>query len=360
MTDGSIIKLIVILCFVASFALTALLTPVAIRVSARIGAIDVPKDDRRMHNEPVPRFGGMAIFLSATVLFILIRMVFHTLIPLGEQGGEPTEKIFAVVMGGVLIYIVGVVDDLKNLKALTKFICQIVCAAVVFFLGVRIPTISLLGLDFTGETPGDLIVSFIVTVVWIVIITNTINLIDGLDGLAGGVAAIASLSIAYAAYIHGHYAVTLCMVALAGAAAGFLPFNFYPAKIFMGDSGAMFLGFMLATVSLISPAKGATAVATLVPVLVLGVPIFDVLFAVLRRLSKGRPIFSADKGHLHHQLAYIGMGQRRTVLMLYGISGVMGIAAIIFSRKLYLESIFLFCVALLFIVVLIWEWNKEK
>ncbi|MDR2156642.1 MAG: undecaprenyl/decaprenyl-phosphate alpha-N-acetylglucosaminyl 1-phosphate transferase [Clostridiales Family XIII bacterium] len=360
MTDATIIRLIVILCFAAPFCLSALFSPAAIRLSAKIGAIDVPKDERRMHRKPIPRFGGMAIFLSATLVFVLIYLAFHTFIPAVEQEGEPVAKIPVIVLGGILIYIVGVVDDLKGLGAGVKFACQIFCAAAVFFLGIRIPAISLLGLNFSGGTSGDLVAGFIVTVGWIVVITNTINLIDGLDGLAAGVAAIAALSIAYAAYIHGHYTVTLCMVALAGAAGGFLPFNFYPAKIFMGDSGALFLGFMLATVSIISPAKGATAVATLVPVFVLGIPIFDVFFAVLRRISNRRSIFSADKGHLHHQLAYIGMGQRRAVLMLYGISSVMGISAIVFSRKLYVESILLFGVALVFIVVLIWDWNKGK
>jgi UDP-GlcNAc:undecaprenyl-phosphate GlcNAc-1-phosphate transferase len=360
MTDVLIIRIVVLACFGLPFLLSALLTPIAIRLSPHIGAIDIPKDERRMHKIPIPRFGGMAIFIGAIITFTLIGSVFHVFIPEAERFGEPVDKIFAIIVGGALIYVVGVIDDLRGMRAIVKFLCQIICATVVFALGIRIPTISLLGLNFSGGTTGDLIASLIVTVVWIVIITNTINLIDGLDGLAAGVAAIASLSIAYAAYIHGHYTVALCMVALAGAAGGFLPFNFYPAKVFMGDSGSLFLGFMLATISVISPDKGATAVATLVPVLVLGVPIFDTIFAVLRRITNKRPIFSADKGHLHHQLANIGMGQRRAVLMLYGISSVMGIAAIVFSRGLYVESILLFGVAIVFIIVLIWEWNKEK
>jgi UDP-GlcNAc:undecaprenyl-phosphate GlcNAc-1-phosphate transferase len=203
------------------------------------------------------------------------------------------------------------------------------------------------------------VVSFIVTVLWIAFITNTINLIDGLDGLAAGVTALAALSIGYAAFLEGQVLVTLCMVVCAGAALGFLPYNFYPARIFMGDSGALYLGFMLASISVIGPAKSATMVATIVPVLVLGVPIFDVLFAIMRRLIRRKSIFSADRGHLHHQLSNIGMGQRRAVLMLYGISAIMGISAIILSRRLYTEALFLFCTALLFIVLLIWEWNTK-
>jgi UDP-GlcNAc:undecaprenyl-phosphate GlcNAc-1-phosphate transferase len=181
-----------------------------------------------------------------------------------------------------------------------------------------------------------------------------------MDGLAAGVTSIASLALGYSAYLHGQYAVTFAMVVIAGAALGFLPFNFFPAKVFMGDGGALFIGFVLASVSVIGPAKGPALVATIVPVLVLGLPIFDVLFAIVRRKAKGRSIFSADKGHLHHQLSFMGMGQRRSVLMLYGISAVMGIAAIMLSRRLYLESVFLFFTAVLFIVILIWGWNRKE
>jgi UDP-GlcNAc:undecaprenyl-phosphate GlcNAc-1-phosphate transferase len=245
------------------------------------------------------------------------------------------------------------------MRALVKLGGQIFTAIVAFALGIRIPAIGILGLNFAQDEVGGLLLSFVITVVWIVLIINTINLIDGLDGLAAGVAAIASLAIAYAAYIHGFYVVTFSMMALAGSAIGFLPFNFFPAKVFMGDSGSMFLGFILASISIIGPAKGATIMATAMPVLVLAVPIFDVGFAMIRRMAHGRSIFEPDKGHLHHQLARIGMGQRRSVLMLYGVSGVMGIAAVTFSRAHYIEAGSLFAIAVVFIMILIWDWNKE-
>jgi len=187
-----------------------------------------------------------------------------------------------------------------------------------------------------------------------------INLIDGLDGLASGVVGIAALAIAYSAYINGYPAAGFAMAIIAGAALGFLPFNFFPAKVFMGDSGAMFLGFALASVSIISPAKGATIVAIIAPVIVLGVPLFDIVFAMFRRVRQRQSIFEADKGHLHHQLTRIGIGQRRSVMMLYGISGIMGIAAVVFSRELYLEAVALFLIAVVFIIVLIWGWNKRQ
>jgi UDP-GlcNAc:undecaprenyl-phosphate GlcNAc-1-phosphate transferase len=353
-----VIRTVVILCIAASFILSLLFTPLSMKVAHRIDAIDVPKDGRRMHKIPIPRFGGMAIFLSVAIMTLIVKYVVFPNTFLMYRLSEPTDKLMSVLAGGALIYIVGVIDDIYDLKAVVKLLCQIGVAGITFFLGIRIDAIRLLGLHFAPDTTGGILISLIVTVVWIVAITNTINLIDGMDGLAAGVAGIAALSIAYSGYIHGLYTVALLMCVVAGAALGFLPFNFYPAKTFMGDSGAMFLGFMLASVSVISPAKGATLIATIVPVLVLGVPIFDVLFAILRRIINRQPIFKPDKGHLHHQLGYMGMGQRRTVLMIYGISSVMGMAAIIFSRNLLLEAILLFIVALLFIFILIWDWNK--
>lgn len=206
-------------------------------------------------------------------------------------------------------------------------------------------------------------VCFIVTILWIVGITNTINLIDGLDGLAAGIAAVSSLSIAYVAYIHGDQygmmIVCLAMVALAGSCIGFLPFNFYPAKIFMGDGGSLFLGFMIATLSVVGPLKRSTIIAVVVPVLVLGIPIFDTFFAILRRVVNRRPIMEADKGHLHHRLMALGYGQRRAVLMLYGISAIMGMAAVLVSRELYKDSLVLVGIAAIYLYVFLTDPNHK-
>jgi UDP-GlcNAc:undecaprenyl-phosphate GlcNAc-1-phosphate transferase len=358
----TVLKLTVLLCVAAPFVAAVLMTPLSIRVAKKIGAIDMPKDDRRMHKQPIPRFGGLAIFVATSLMLLIIR---EWVMPYISRTfpyyvhGEPYANLSGILVGGILIYVLGVLDDLHNLNAVLKFFCQIVIASITFLLGVRIPAIRLLGLDFGGDSLGALVVSYLVTIIWIVGITNTINLIDGLDGLAAGVTVISAVAIGYSAYIQGYYTVTFVMLALAGSGLGFLPFNFFPAKTFMGDGGALFLGFMLASVSILDPAKGATVVAISVPVLVLGVPIFDILFAILRRVKVGRSIFSADKGHLHHQLSGIGMGQRRAVLMIYGISGIMGIAAILLTRRLYLEAGFLFLIALLFILLFVWDWNKR-
>ena len=366
MTTIPAILLLTALGFVAiAFFISFAITPLSIIIAKRANALDVPLDDRRMHKTPIPRLGGIALFVSFTIgVLILNNLIAAGYIAdtsLAEIAKGPTvlEKLNAVLISGTIIFIIGLIDDLKNTRARVKLAGQIAAAVVAFALGVRIPAVGLFGWQFADGTGGDIFISFVITIIWIVAITNMINLIDGLDGLAAGVAGIASLAIAYTAYLHGYTTAAFAMVILAGAAFGFLPFNFFPAKVFMGDCGAMFLGFAIATVSIISPAKSATIVAIIAPVLVLGVPAFDVLFAMIRRRLRRQSVFEADKGHLHHHLTRIGMGQRRSALMLYGVSGIMGIAAIVFSRDLYLEAISLFLIAILFIVVLIWSWNKE-
>jgi UDP-GlcNAc:undecaprenyl-phosphate GlcNAc-1-phosphate transferase len=321
-----------------AFAVSFLMTPVAKWIAPKIGAMDIPKDNRRMHTKAMPRFGGMAIYLGTmcSLLYFLHR----------------NEHLPAVLVGGTLIYALGVADDLFTLNAKLKFAFQAFVAVLMYFMGLRIEFIT----DYFGgggHWQFGTALCFIVTVLWIVGITNTINLIDGLDGLAAGVATIAALSIAYVAFIHGDrygmMVVCIGMMALAGAASGFLPYNFYPAKLFMGDSGSLFLGFMIAIFSVISPLKRSTLLAVIVPVLVLGIPIFDTMLAIVRRVLSGKPIMSPDKEHLHHRLMKSGYGQRRAVLMIYGISTIMGMAAVLMSRELYKDATVLLLTALLYI-----------
>ncbi|MCL2112133.1 MAG: undecaprenyl/decaprenyl-phosphate alpha-N-acetylglucosaminyl 1-phosphate transferase [Clostridiales bacterium] len=367
MTASSLIVLSAFACIALAFFISLGMTPISIFVARRTGALDVPTDGRRMHTQPIPRLGGIAIFVSFTVGALVLRALisgghlFGAYMP-GQTVADVEEmlaKLTAILIAGSLIFVLGLVDDFKAIPAPLKLAGQIGCASLAFALGVRIPAVALFGWQFTDGSAGDLFVSYLVTIVWLVAITNMINLIDGLDGLAAGVGGISALAIAYTAYIHEYPTAAFAMAILGGSALGFLPFNFYPAKVFMGDCGAMFLGFAIASVSIISPAKGATIVSIIAPVLVLGVPAFDVAFAMIRRRLRGKSVLEADKGHLHHQLARIGIGQRRATLMLYGISGVMGIAAIVFSRAFYLEAIGLFLIAVLFIVTLIWGWDKS-
>ena len=365
---------VIVLCgivYIIAFAITALFVPFSISLAHKTGAIDVPKDDRRVHTRPIPRIGGVAMFLGISISAIIVTAtgVFHTgaineetgrvlldwnLDFVREDGVNPT---LGIVAGGAIIFVMGLIDDLKDLSPKVKLLGQIAAASFVYAIGVKIKFVTI----FFGDNPTYFseITCYLVTVIWIVAITNTINLVDGLDGLAGGVIAIASLCIAYVGYIFGYYTGALPMLAIAGSAMGFLPYNFYPAKTFMGDCGSQYLGFMLASFSIVGSVKSATVVAVLVPGLALSLPIIDTLLAIVRRAVSGKPIMQADKGHLHHRLLRAGMGQRRTVLCLYGVCAVMGTAAVLFSRELYVEAFGLCLVALLYIYVVLTGPNKK-
>ena len=340
-----------LMVFLTSLILALIFTPIAIFLAPKIGAVDVPKDERRMHDKPMPRFGGLAIFVGTMVSIAIF------IIP-------ENPNLVGILVGGVLIYFLGLIDDIKGLPAKVKFLGQIAIACIVYALGIRIHFITAFFSPDYEVTFFPEAIAFVLTILWIVGITNTINLIDGLDGLAGGVALIASLSIAYSAYIVstplGISIPTLAMLALAGSVLGFLPYNFNPAKIFMGDSGSLFLGFMLAVLAIEGATKSATVVATIAPVLVLGVPIFDTAFAILRRLINKKPIMEADKGHLHHRIMAAGFGQKRAVLMLYGISGAMGVAAVLLTRDMFVESFALLAIAGMLIYIFIADAHSMK
>ena len=324
---------------------TAIVTPLAIFIAPKVGAMDVPRDKRRVHNKPMPRFGGIAIYAGL--------MVGLALFVLGKNAHIP-----AVMVGCTLIYILGAIDDIKGMKPIIKFGGQVVCATVVFAMGLRINFIT----NWFGEGNMNLgiAVCFLATVVWLAGITNAVNLIDGLDGLAAGISAISALSIAYVSYIHGWYVPTMAMMALAGACLGFLPFNFHPAKTFMGDSGSQLLGFAIASLSILGTVKSATLVVVVIPALVLGLPILDTLMAIIRRTIRHQSIGTADKEHLHHRILRAGFGQRRAVLLMYSVSGIMGIVAILYSRGLFIECLGLAFVALLIVGVLITDTGTNK
>lgn len=344
----------VIEALLISSVIAFLMTPVSIKVAHKIGVIDRPKDGRRMHRKPVPRFGGMAIFIGSMAALT---------IPAGMNG-----LIKVAMLGGLLMYGLGVLDDIKDLKPVVKFGGQFLVATIVYILGIRITFLSnFFGAKVTDEYANVILsggLAFLITVLWIVGITNAVNLMDGLDGLAAGSVAIMCMSLAYIAYIHGtrlgSMPVCIALVAVAGGCIGFLPFNFSPAKTFMGDGGALYLGYMIAVLSVISPLKQATVVGALVPMLALAVPIFDTMFAMLRRFLNHEPIMSADRGHLHHHLMAAGFGQRRSVLIMYGIVGIMGIVAVLISRGLYKDAFALFLIALLYLGIIIVPKRPKK
>jgi len=323
--------------FIAAFLATAIATPIAIRIAPKIGAMDIPKDNRRVHDHPIPRFGGIAIFCGILAGFI-------ALMPLSRQ-------VLGLLIGSGFIVLVGIIDDLKGLKPMVKLMLQVVAAVILWVSDIRVTGLTN---PFTANfVTFPMWISCLITVIWVVGITNTINLIDGLDGLAAGITFIASCAVAYTAY-YKHMNETFALVlSIAGACLGFLIYNSYPAKIFMGDAGSMMLGFLMSSVSLIgiAPSKSAMLFSTIVPILVLALPIFDTAFAIVRRVINHKPIMQADKGHLHHRIMAMGFGQRRTVLALYCISAIMGVSGILWTRNCYLEAVVLALIAVLLIII---------
>jgi UDP-GlcNAc:undecaprenyl-phosphate GlcNAc-1-phosphate transferase len=289
-----------LLLFGVAVAVSLLATPWAGRLAFHIGAVDRP-NKRKIHQQNMPRLGGLAVYVGFLAAGVLLPL-------------EP--RLTGLLLGGTVILLLGLLDDTRGLSPKVKLLGQSAAAAIVVAFGIRIDFINN---PFNGYLYlGDF--SFPFTVLWIVAITNAINLIDGLDGLASGVSAIVLFTFAVIAHQIGQSTVSLLALALAGAILGFLRYNFYPAKIFLGDCGSMFLGFMIAVLAVFGLLKGLTVVTFVVPVIVLGVPVFDTCFAILRRFCERRPIFQADKGHLHHRLLSRGYSHRQAVLFIYFLS----------------------------------------
>ena len=306
-----------ILAFLIAMAVALIITPSVIKLALKTGAVDLP-NERKVHKVPIPRIGGLGIYIA-----FMVALGFSIFV--SNLDGVSLHEIAGLSLGGTLIVALGLIDDYKNLPAKVKLMGQIFAAAVlVLGFDVRI--------DFITDPMGDYIylewIAIPATIFWLVGLTNTINLIDGLDGLAAGVAAIASITILLVAMKQNFFLVTILTAALAGASAGFLFYNSNPAKIFMGDTGSMFLGFMLAGTSVIGTVKSTATIALIVPILALGLPILDTTFAILRRYFGGKPIFQPDKGHLHHRLLKLGFTQRQAVLLMYIISAMLGLSAV--------------------------------
>ncbi|TZE81302.1 MraY family glycosyltransferase [Calorimonas adulescens] len=306
-----------------AFLIAFLVTPMAKVIAIKVGAIDMPGEERRIHTRPIPRMGGLSIFAA----FVLSTLVFMPM----------DIKTVGLILASSLIVVMGIVDDIKGLSATVKMGGQILAAMVLVFFGFRIEwlTSPLDGMIYLGW------LSIPATVFWVVGITNTFNLIDGLDGLAAGISAISSVTMFVVALLNGRDTAAMLLLIVAGAALGFLPHNFNPAKIFMGDTGSLFLGFVLSAISIQGTIKGATAIAIVIPVLAMGLPIFDTAIAIVRRAKNGMPIMQPDRGHLHHRLLDMGFTQRQVVLILYAISGILGVVAIAVTNASPLWSLVL-------------------
>ena len=301
---------------ILALAISFACTPAVRMLAIKIKAVDVPKDNRRMHKVPIPRMGGLAIFAG-----FLVSVLFF--VPLGTE-------FRSILIGALILVVLGIIDDIVALKPKTKFAGQIIAALIPALSGVSIHGIVNPFVPGQYSTLG--IFSIPLTVIWIVGITNAVNFIDGLDGLACGVSAIATVTMFIIAVLFGETYIALMMAALAGACLGFLPYNMNPAKIFMGDTGSMFLGYILATVSIQGLFKFYAVISFAVPFILLGLPIFDTGFAIVRRLLKGQSPLQADRGHVHHRLIDLGFDQKQSVAILYAFSALMGLTAVILAR----------------------------
>lgn len=298
--------------FVIALIVTYICTPLVRTLAVKIGAIDAP-DARKVHQVSIPRLGGLAIYIGYMVSLL--------------YSVKDISSVKGLLIGSVILVAVGIWDDVKQIGPKTKLLGQIVAALMLPIFDNAIHFISIgdhmLYLEY---------LSIPLTVFWIVGFTNIVNLIDGLDGLAAGISLIACIAICIVTLQMGQVDLACITLALAGAACGFLRYNFNPAKIFMGDTGSMLLGYTMAAISVMGSVKTAATVGLVVPVIVLGLPILDTLFAIVRRRINGRPVFQPDKGHLHHRLLAMGLTQKQAVLLMYAITAVLGCVSIVAAK----------------------------
>ncbi len=309
--------------FLIALILTILLTPMVRSFAPEIGAIDKPAE-RKVHTRNTPRTGGIAIFFgfSVAVLFGLL---------IGAEHGIKIDPhpILGILLGGSIVLLVGLLDDMRGLKPLTKLFWQVAGAGVAIYFGVAISFV-------TNPISGVLALGWIalpLTLLWLVGMTNAVNLIDGLDGLASGVTLIAAGTLFFVALRTHQPGAALLMLALAGAALGFLRYNFFPASIFLGDSGSYFLGFVLAASAIIGVFKTTLIVALFLPLVILAVPIFDTTFAIIRRVGSHKSLFSPDDKHIHHLLLRAGLSQKEAVLSIYVACFLLGVLALFMALQ---------------------------
>lgn len=339
--DLTFSQLMAVLAFVLAAFVVYVLTPLMGVLARRMGVVSVPLDERRMHVDAMPMLGGLGMYLAVVISVVLV-------VPWGDT-------VKAVIVGGSVITAVGLVDDYVQIRPLVKFFGQLAAIGGALVFNVRMETVSLPFVD--GRSVLPLWVSLLVTILWMAAIINMVNFIDGLDGLAAGVCAISALTFGIVAFSLYRVDTAIVSFALAGATLAFLRFNFHPAVIFMGDAGAMFLGFVLAVVSLQGVMKTSATVALILPLLVLAVPFFDLFLIVLRRLWRRVPFYRPGQDHVHHELVLVaGFSQRKSVLLLYGWCLLLNGAAVCMSRDWYVLAAALgglAAVATLFLVSLL-------
>jgi UDP-GlcNAc:undecaprenyl-phosphate GlcNAc-1-phosphate transferase len=340
--------IIIVLAFLVAALMSFLCSPLAQKVAEKIGAIDVPKDNRRMHKKPIPRLGGLAIFIGFFISTMVFTFNFISL------------PIYGILLGAMVMIALGMADDVLALKASRKLIFQLVAIAMPILCGVRIERFP----NIFGNTPYvelPIVLSYAVTVIWLLAILNAVNIIDGLDGLACGVSSIMTISSLVILILLEASQVAVIAAALAGACIGFLPYNFNPAKMFMGDTGSMFIGYSLACLSIIGLFKAHAIVAFFVPVLLYLLPIFDLMFAAVRRILAGQSPTQGDKSHLHHKLIALGLSQKKAVAVLYCVSALLGLCAVLLAVDDFVKAMIIIGAA--FIVIMLgafFIYRREK
>jgi UDP-GlcNAc:undecaprenyl-phosphate GlcNAc-1-phosphate transferase len=310
--------------FLAATVTAVFATPLVRDLALRRGVLDHALSSRKVHGRPVPRVGGIAIVLAFYAPLVALLFVDSEV---GRRFWAQGERAVGLFAGGLAVAALGVYDDLRGANAPKKFLVQFAVAGLLYGLGFRIDQVA----NPFGDPIQLGVLGLPFTLLWIVGVVNAMNLIDGLDGLAGGVALVAVATTFAIAAVRGEPLMVLFTATLGGAILGFLFYNFNPASVFMGDTGSMFLGFVLATTAIQTNQKSSTAVAILVPIIALGVPIADTLLAMARRAARGAPLFQADRGHIHHRLLAAGFTHRQAVLVLYGASIVLGLSALVLS-----------------------------
>lgn len=323
------------IAFTIAFLTAFMITPLTIKLANKVGAVDTPQDERRVNKVTMPRLGGLAVIAGfiVSVVYLLITMTIESKIDLNGEDHYGM-KLIGFAIGGLIIAAVCLYDDIKGAPAMAKLIAQIIAAIIVVEVGgIKIENVSISWFDWMGNQ----IFETILTIGWIVGVTNAINLIDGLDGLSTGITLIASISLLIIFSLNSSPIVAILLItALAGSLVGFLPYNFNPAKTFIGDTGSNFLGYCISVISILGIAKTYTAIVIVAPIIVLFLPIFDTLSAIVRRLITGKSIkavFKPDANHVHHKLLKFGFTQKQAVLILYGLTAVLGIFTVIFMES---------------------------
>lgn len=335
--------------FTLAFIVAFSATPIVKSFAFKIGAVDIPKDNRRMHKRPIARLGGLAI-ITGFFISLLFSLISSNFFHMGTSINFDI-RLVGMIIGSLIIAVMGIIDDIKTLSAKLKFPIQLVAAGIIAVTGTRIEFITN-PFSVVGRSDLQPWSSYLLTILWIVGITNAINFIDGLDGLAAGVSSIALMSLFFVSVIRPNPDIATAVLAamLAGATMGFLPYNFNPAKIFMGDTGSTFLGFILGTISIQGTYKQYTAIAVAVPLLVLALPLFDTIFAILRRIASGKSPMTADRGHLHHRLIDMGLTQKQSVAVIYVASAAMGLCAVVLDYKGPISAIILVVAVSIFVI----------